>query len=105
MTLERLLWPDERFRNTIPLVSEETINGKPVTEAQIQAWADEAERGYPVEKLRRTGRPTKGATAANVVPVRMEPALLAALDDFAVSHEVSRSDVIRDAVRRYIDVA
>lgn len=86
-------------------VSEETINGEPVTEAQIQAWADEAERGYPVAKPRRTGRPTKGAAAANVVPVRMEPALLKALDDFAASHDVSRSDAIRDAVRLYIEVA
>jgi len=71
-----------------------------MTDAQIQAWADEAERGYPVEKLRRIGSSTKGAAAASVVPVRIEPALLAAIDDFAAAH-----DVIRDAVRRYIGVA
>lgn len=76
-----------------------------MTDAQIQAWADEAERGYPVEKLRRIGSSTKGAAAASVVPVRIEPALLTATDDFAAADHVIRSDVIRDAVRRYIGVA
>jgi len=38
----------------------ETINGAPVTEEQIQAWADEAERGYDVETLRRRGRKPVG---------------------------------------------
>ncbi|WP_277050288.1 ribbon-helix-helix domain-containing protein [Ruania albidiflava] len=86
-------------------MARETVQGKQVTDAQIQKWADEAERGYPVEELRRRGRPTKGAHRANVVPVRMEPSLLKALDEFASTHAISRSDAIRDAVRRYIDVA
>lgn len=30
----------------------ETIDGKPVTAEMIQAWADEAEQGYDIEKLR-----------------------------------------------------
>ncbi|MFZ2174805.1 MAG: CopG family transcriptional regulator, partial [Rhodococcus sp. (in: high G+C Gram-positive bacteria)] len=40
---------------------EETINGQPVTDEMIQEWADEAEAGYEVEKLRKRGRPTVGA--------------------------------------------
>ena len=50
----------------------ETINGVPVTEEQIQAWADEAERGYDVETLRRRGRKPVGDGPAKVVPVRLD---------------------------------
>ncbi|MDN6619032.1 MAG: CopG family transcriptional regulator, partial [Corynebacterium variabile] len=41
----------------------ETINGQPVTEEQIQAWADEAEDGYDVAALKKRGRgrPGRGA--------------------------------------------
>ncbi|WP_454296341.1 ribbon-helix-helix domain-containing protein [Salana multivorans] len=86
-------------------MAEETVAGEPVSETQIEVWANEAEHGYPVEQLRRRGRPAKGAGAAGVVPVRMDAVLLEALDEFAASHAVSRSEAIRDAVRRYIDVA
>ena len=42
------------------------MNGKPVSEEQLQAWADEAEQGYSVEQLspsprRRAGRDGRGA--------------------------------------------
>ncbi|GEM_PF-1183570 len=33
-------------------MSGETINGKPVADAMIEEWADEATVGYDVEKLR-----------------------------------------------------
>ena len=41
----------------------ETINGKPVTDEQIQAWADEAEAGYDYAALKKRGRgrPGRGA--------------------------------------------
>mgnify|MGYP006991497189 FL=1 len=32
-----------------------TINGQPVSEAQIDRWVTEAENGYDVETLRRRG--------------------------------------------------
>jgi hypothetical protein len=32
-------------------MSENSINGEPVSDAQIQEWADEAERGYEVAEL------------------------------------------------------
>ena len=38
----------------------ETVNAVPVTDEMIQAWADEAERGYDVEALRKRGRKSKG---------------------------------------------
>jgi hypothetical protein len=47
----------------------QTIKGKPVTEADVQDWADEAERGYDVEQLRKRGRKPIGGRPAQAVPV------------------------------------
>ena len=80
----------------------EAITGVPVTEAQIQEWADEAERGHDVEKLRKRGRKPKGDGPARVVPIRLDDSLLAALDHRAGEEHVSRSDVIRAAIRAYV---
>lgn len=80
----------------------ETINGKPITDEQIQEWADEAEQGYNVAQLRKRGRKPKGDGPARVVPIRLDDSLLAALDDRADKERVSRSDVIRAAIRAYV---
>jgi hypothetical protein len=45
-------------------MSETSIDGKPVSNAQIQEWADEAERGYDVAELKRRGRPRIGSAPA-----------------------------------------
>jgi predicted transcriptional regulator len=86
-------------------MGDETINGQPVTDDMIQAWADEAERGYDVETLRKRGRPTLGAGPGAVVPVRMDDTLLTALTDRAQRDHVSRSEAIRQAVRAWTDAA
>lgn len=83
----------------------ETINGVPVTDEMIQDSADEAEAGYDVEKLRKRGRPTVGEGPGVVVPVRMDAALLEALNARAEQGHVSRSEAIRAAVRSWIEVA
>ena len=80
----------------------ETINGVPVTEEQIQAWADEAERGYDVEQLRRRGRKPIGDGPAKVVPVRLDDTMLAAVDERARQDQVTRSETIRAAIRAYV---
>lgn len=89
------------FRITLICVADETINGEPVTDGLIQEWADEAEAGYEVEKLRKRGRPTIGDGPGAVVPVRMDAALLEALNARAEQEQVSRSEVIREAVRAW----
>lgn len=89
------------FRITLGSVKE-TINGAPVTEEQIQAWADEAERGYDVEQLRRRGRKPIGDGPAKVVPVRLDDTMLAAVDERARQDHVSRSEAIRAAIRAYV---
>jgi len=80
----------------------ETIDGVPVTDEMIQAWADEAERGYDVEVLRKRGRRPKGDGAARVIPVRMDDSLVAAVDQRAQKDGTSRSEIIRSAVRAFV---
>ncbi|MDQ1307219.1 MAG: hypothetical protein QG671_3051 [Actinomycetota bacterium] len=80
----------------------EAIKGKPVTETDIQDWADEAERGYDVAQLRKRGRKPLGDGPAQVVPVRIDPGLLAALTERAERDHVSRSEAIRAAIRSYV---
>lgn len=80
----------------------EKINGVPVTDEQIQEWADEAERGYVVEKLRKRGRKPVGDGPGQVVPVRIDETLLTALNERAEQDHVSRSELIRAAIRAYV---
>lgn len=79
-----------------------TINGVEVTEAQIEAWSAEAEDGYDVEVLRKRGRKSVGDGPGRVVPVRIDGTLLDALDDRAEHDHVSRSEIIRAAIRAYV---
>ena len=80
----------------------EKINGKPVTEQDIKDWASEAELGYDVDRLRRRGRKPLGDGPAQVVPVRIDDALLAAVVERAERDHVSRSEAIRAAIRAYV---
>ena len=80
----------------------ETIDGVPVTDETIQKWADEAERGYDVEVLKKRGRRPIGDGAARVVPVRMDDSLVAAVDQRAEKDGPSRSEIIRSAVRAFV---
>ena len=80
----------------------ESINGVPVTDEMIQEWADEAERGYDVEVLKKRGRRPIGDGAARVVPVRMDESLAAAVDQRAKKDGTSRSEIIRSAVRAFV---
>ena len=80
----------------------EKINGKPVTEQDINDWADEAERGYDVGRLRKRGRKPLGDEPEQVVPVRIDETLLAALGERADREHVSRSEAIRAAIRAYV---
>lgn len=80
----------------------ETIDGVPVTDEMIQEWADEAERGYDVDVLKKRGRRPIGDGAARVVPVRMDDSLIAAVDQRAEKDGTSRSEIIRSAVRAFV---
>lgn len=84
-----------------------TKTGKVVTDADIDAMADDAEKGYDVDtlKARRRGRPLLGSAPAEVVPVRLEPQLKKAVDARAAAEHLSTSEIIRQALRKYLDVA
>lgn len=83
-----------------------TSGGVPVTDEEIDRLAVEAEAGYDVETLRRRGgRRPMGSAAADVVPVRLDPELRAALIQRAEAEHATTSDVIRQALRAWLDVA
>jgi len=82
------------------MAEEETINGVPVTEEQIAAWAVEAETGFDLEVLRKRGRgrPGRGAGPSQVVALRLTVEELTALDARAKREGKSRSELIREAL-------
>lgn len=89
-------------------MSEHLLHGKPVTDEQIQAWADEAEAGYDPAELPkpRRGRPPVGDGPTTVVPVRLDAATIAALTERAEAEGIAtRSDAIRAAVREWARIA
>ena len=77
----------------------ETINGVPVTEEQIAAWAAEAEAGYDVDVLKKRGRgrPGRGAEPSQVVALRLTSEELAELDALAATRA---QDAVRVDPRR-----
>lgn len=86
---------------------EHLLHGKPVTDEQIQAWADETEAGYDLSKLPkpRRGRPPVGDGPGAVIPVRLDASTIAALTARAEAEGITtRSDAIRAAVREWAHV-
>ncbi|HEV2372672.1 MAG TPA: CopG family transcriptional regulator [Streptosporangiaceae bacterium] len=80
-------------------------DGTPISDADVEALADEAERGYDVDTLlrrRRGGRPPLGSAAASVESVRLDPELKRALLVRAAEEHVSVSEVIRRAIGEYL---
>ncbi|WP_315298836.1 ribbon-helix-helix domain-containing protein [uncultured Actinomyces sp.] len=89
-------------------MSERLLRGVPVTDEQIQVWADEAERGYDLAELPalRPGRPPVGKGPGVAVTVRLDEQTLRALMERAALEGISsRSDAIRAAVREWTHVA
>ena len=89
--------------------SYKTRTGKVLTDADIEAMVDEAEPGYDVEQLlerrRGRGRPMIGDAPSEVVPVRLDPALRQAVEVRAEADDTTASDIIRQALRKFLDVA
>jgi hypothetical protein len=81
--------------------------GKVLTDADVEQLADEAEGGYDVGELRsrRRGRPMLGSAPSEVVPVRLDPDLRQAVEARAEAEHTTTSEIIRVALRRFLDVA
>lgn len=78
---------------------ERKIQGKTITDEQVQAWADEAEAGYDVDQLKkRWGRPPRAEQASRVIPTRFSDNELAQLMARANREGLDRSSAIRAAV-------
>jgi uncharacterized protein (DUF4415 family) len=85
-----------------------TRDGRTLTDADLKALATEVEEtDYNVEalKTRRRGRPSMGSGPADVVPVRIDPELRAAIRAQAEANGTTTSEIIREAIRRFLDVA
>jgi hypothetical protein len=83
-----------------------TSRRKPITDADIERMAAEAEAGYDITTLRaRGGRPPMGSGPAEVVPVRLDPELRAAVEARASADDTTTSEIIREALRRFLHVA
>jgi hypothetical protein len=77
--------------------------GVELTDDVLERMAHEAEAGLDVTKLRRRpGRPAMGSGPAEALPVRLDPELRKALDDRADEEHTTASDIVREALRRYL---
>ncbi len=76
---------------------------------EIAALAAEAEAGYEVEQLRarrgKRGRPALGSAPAEVESVRLDPELRQELAERARHDGTTTSEVIREALRRFLRAA
>ncbi|MDK1011136.1 MAG: ribbon-helix-helix domain-containing protein [Actinomycetota bacterium] len=85
-----------------------TRSGRTLTDRDLDslaAEADETECDIESLKARRRGRPLMGSGPADVVPVRMDPELRAAIEARAESNNTTASEIIREAIRRFLNVA
>ncbi len=87
------------------MTSKRKARDESLTDAQIDALADEAEAGYDVDQIlrsRRGGRPLLGSAAASVESVRLDPDLKRDLLLRATADRTSVSEVIRRAIGEYL---
>jgi len=79
--------------------------GVDLTDEILERMVREAEAGLDLTKLRRRpGRPAMGTGPAEALPVRLEPELRKAVQERAAAEHTTASDVVREALRRYLKV-
>ncbi|HUN78388.1 MAG TPA: ribbon-helix-helix protein, CopG family [Solirubrobacteraceae bacterium] len=82
-----------------------TASGEVLTDEDIEALADEAERGYDLDKAIRVsvGRPSLGPGGVSPrIQIRVDPDLAQALRARAQEEHRSVSEIARTALREYI---
>ncbi|MHB1710727.1 MAG: ribbon-helix-helix protein, CopG family [Acidimicrobiales bacterium] len=94
---------------TKPQVYGHTDSGRPITDAEIETLAAEAETGYDVDELLarrgRRGRPSLGSAPASVESVRLDPELREKLAERAQTTGTTTSEVIREALRQFLQAS
>ena len=80
--------------------------GVELTEDVLDRMAADAEAGLDVTKLRRRpGRPSMGSGPADTFPIRLDPELRREVDERAATDRTTASEVVREALRRYLKVS
>ncbi len=80
-----------------------TKAGVELTDDVLDELAGQAEAGLDATNLRRRpGRPSMGSGPADSLPVRLDPELRRAVDERAAAEHTTASDVVREALRRYL---
>jgi hypothetical protein len=86
-----------------------TRSGQAITDTDVQALAAEAEAGYDVDRLiarrPKRRRPALGSAPASVESVRLDPELRLELLQRARSEGTTTSEIIREALRRFLRAA
>ena len=79
----------------------------PITDALVGRLSARAEEGFDVDDIirRRGGRPPMGSAAASVESVRLDPELSHVFASGAEKEGRTNSDIIRDAIRRYLEAS
>lgn len=82
------------------------MQGREVSETQVDEWAAEAEAGYDVDTLlsRPGGRPSRASEPSEVVPVRLTASELAAVMFRAEREHMNRSEAFRAALAAWSHV-
>ena len=86
-----------------------TKSGHPITDQDVERLAAEAEAGYDIEQLiarrNKRGRPRIGNAPSSVESVRLDPELRRRLFERAQADGTTPSELIREALRRYLEAA
>lgn len=94
---------------TEPRVYGHTRSGRPITDSEVEDLAAEAEAGYDVDDLLarrpKRGRPSLGSAPATVESVRLDPELRHELAERAQAEGTTTSEIIREALRRFLHAA
>jgi hypothetical protein len=92
-----------------PRIYGHTRAGRPITDKDVEVLAAEAEAGYDVDELLarrpKRGRPALGSAPASVESVRLDPERRRELIDRARADATTTSEVIREALRRFLRAA
>ena len=94
---------------TKPAIHGHTNSGQAITDEVVEQLAAEAEAGYDIDTViarrGKRGRPMLGASPASVESVRLDPELQRELLQRAQSEGTTTSELIREALRRYLHAA
>ena len=85
-----------------------TRSGRVLTGEELDALAAEVEKAdYDVEALkgRRRGRPAMGSAPADVVTVHLTRETRAAVEARAAAEGTTTREIIREVLRRFLEVA